>query len=491
MPRLSFWALGVLGGFGVAYGGYYHAYIPQRTAQLTADERLERRKKPLQDAIHAYSRLQAAVEQQVAITPSSSLSLVGKQQDTSAWRTNAEKIIFFCDVQRLRALLLGLSTHVITEKDLCGRLQQLSAWEARHCTELNFRSAPLSCLQTVRCAACFVLYLLCFRMLSRVLGMWSGSSRWQVWLQHSAAARITEALEIQVHLTAENTKLDNGGCQAACGAPRRYITLNTTHWIEEVGFWACPNNPLLHSQPGGAPAAVHRQDAENYHVELLRGRPTMASSPSAEPWCHLLWCGPSGSATAYTTTYAEHWRRLEALLQERLSKGGENREAGSLMRATEVSLGYPVLSNTRELECDGGHAIHYIPVGISGLPHLLYVDAAHAKADVRPHETREETYARVQRAQFVHTRTVAAVKRASADSTTATAPQSLSRLQEWRIYRSFPCWHRVWWGSIYGGGSRRSSTSLHYHLGNASTATEYASAAMAASKAAETFAAAL
>ncbi|TPP44351.1 hypothetical protein CGC21_5920 [Leishmania donovani] len=506
MPRLSFWAVGMLAGFGVTYGGYYRVYVPQRAAKLAADQRLEQCKLPYQDAIRAYSRLQRAVEQQVAIASSLPSSSAGARPDTSAWHTNGEKIRFFCDVQRMRALLLGLPHHLITEKDLRAKLQQLSVWESQHCTELNFRSAPLSFSQTLRSSACFVIYLLCFRVLSPLLRAWDSSGGWQARLQHSVSTRIVEALEIKVLLTVADCESLSGSSEAAGGPSRGYITLNTTHWIEEVGFWACTNNPLLHRRPASPPAAVGRQGVDSCHVELLRGFPITACSSNAAPqdggvssftlpalrqrWCDLLWCGPSASATAYTTAYAEHWRRLEARQRERLSRTTEGGEAASLMTAADVSLGYPVLSCTSQLECAVGHEAYYIPVGISGLPHVLYVDAAHAKPDVRPRRTREETYARVQQAQFAHASSAVSAKRAPADSTIAAVPQTPSRLHEWQAHRGFPCWCRAWWGGVYGGGPRRSSTTLHYHLGSASTAAEYASAAIAASQAAETFTAA-
>ncbi|KAG5490948.1 hypothetical protein JIQ42_00834 [Leishmania sp. Namibia] len=496
MPRLSYWAVGVLASGGVAYGGYYHVYVPQRMAQLATDQRLNQCKRPYQDVIHAYSRLQAAIEQQLATVSSSpSSSSADARQDTSAWHTNTEKILFFCAVQRMRALLLGLPDHLITEKDRRAHLQQLAAWEAQHCTELNFRPAPLSVSQTLRCAACFFIYLLCFRVLSPVLSVWAGSAGWQAPLQHSVAARIAEALEVKVVLTVQDRESHNDSCEVAREPSHCYITLNTTHWIEEVGFWACPNNPLL-----------RRQGADNGHLELLRGLPIRMGSSNAalphgfassftppalrQPWCHLLWCGPSASATAYTTTYAEHWRRLAALQQDRVSGRGESGKAASLMTATDVSLGYPVLSDTDQLECNAGHEAHYIPVGISGLPHVLFVDAAHAKADVRPRHTREETYARVQQAQFARDPSAGSTKHAPADSTIAAVPQTPSRLHEWQAHRGFPCWLRVWWGGVYGDGRRRSSATLRYHLGSASTAAEYASAAIAASQAAEVFTAA-
>ncbi|CBZ30623.1 conserved hypothetical protein [Leishmania mexicana MHOM/GT/2001/U1103] len=496
----------MLTGFGVAYGGYYRVYVPQRAAQLAADQRLEQCKLPYQDVIHAYSRLQRTIEHQVAIASSLPSSSAGARPDTSAWHTNAEKIRFFCDVQRMRAVLLGLPHHFITEKDLRAKLQQLSIWESKHCTELNFRSAPLSFSQTLRSSACFVIYLLCFRVLSPLLRVWDGSGDWQAWLQHSVSTRIVEALEIKVLLTAPDRELLNCSSGVACELSRGYITLNATHWIEEVGFWACPNNPLLHRRTASQPAAAGCQGVDTCHLELLRGVPIMECSSNAAPqhggassftfpalrqrWCDLLWCGPSASAAAYTTTYAEHWRRLEALQRERLSRRTEGGEAVPMMTAADVSLGYPVLSCTSQLECAVDSEAYYIPVGISGLPHVLYVDAAHAKPDVRPRRTREETYACVQQAQFAHASSAVSVKHATADSTIAAALQTPSRLHEWQAHRGFPCCRRVWWGGVYGGGPRRSSTTLHYHLGSASTAAEYASAAIAASQAAEAFTAA-
>ncbi|CAM43288.1 conserved hypothetical protein [Leishmania braziliensis MHOM/BR/75/M2904] len=506
MPRLSFWAVGVLAGWGITYEGYHHIYVPYRTSQLAVDQRWERSKMPYHDAIHAYSRLQTVIEQQLAMRSSSPLSSsASARQDTSVWYTNAEKILFFCDVQRVRALLLGLPHHLITEKDLRAKLQQLSVWEAQHCTELNFRSAPLTFSQALRSAMCFVIYLLCFRVLSPLLSVWNGSAGWQARLQHSVAVQIAEALEIKVLLTVQESESCNVSSEVARGTSYRYITLNATHWIEEVGFWACPNNPLLRHRSVSAPAPVRSEEVDDYHLKLLRGLPMMTCSSNAapqhsgalnfvstalrQPWCYLFWCGPSASATAYATTYAEHWRRLEARQQECLSRGGEDDEAASLMTATDVTFGYPMLSNTDQLECEVDHEAHYIPVGISGLPRVLYVDTAHAKDDVRPRRTREETYARVQQAQFARAPSAAPTMRAPADSIAA-VPQTSSRLHEWQAHHGPPCWLRVWWGGVYGGGPRRSNATLHYHLGRASTVAEYASAAIAASQAAGAFTAA-
>ncbi|KAK7194682.1 hypothetical protein NESM_000387200 [Novymonas esmeraldas] len=472
MPRLSFWAAGVLIGVGGTYGGYYGVYVPRRAARLAADQRLEESKMPYQEVIHAYSRLRTSTEQQAAVA--AALPASRAPGGTSSFATNAEKLLFFCELQSLRARLLALPRHFTTEKDLRGMLQQLTAWEAQHCTELNFRPAPLTTAQTLRSMACLALYLLCFRVLGPLLGAWSGGAEWRAQLQHRAAARIVETLEVQVRLTSKDDAArssdSGGGDGVGAGRPvRRYVTLNATHWIEEVGFWACPNNPLLPQPPPLAPPSSGSGDSHG------------APSPRI----------PSAAVVTCASTYAEHWRRVPTAPQERTRGGGSGGDgAPPLVTATDVSLGYPVLCDTSQLSADkSAPEALYQPVGVSGWQHLLYLDAAHANADVRPRLTRKETYARVQEAQFAR----APVAPSARTTSTDTVPTlEVPRRSDWPAHRGLPCWCRVWWGGAYGGrgtGSRRSGAVLHYHIGPVSTAADYAAAAIAASQAAGTAAA--
>lgn len=475
MPRLSFWAFGLIGGAGGAYAGYHHVYLPRQAALLAADQQMQASKAPYQQVVHAFSQLQAALQKQTALHSSLPASASPARPSSSVWHTNAEKILFFCDVQRVRAALLALPRHLATERDLCAMLRHLGEWEARHCSELNFRVAPLTWSQTAECALCLALYLLCFRIVGPLLRVWQGGeSATAAHVQHRAAARITDALGVRVSMTVEA----GDGVVSSDGAVQpQYIALNAAHWIEEVGFWACHNNPLLNTAPSAGRTTPRK---------LLRGAAVAATEPLG--WQRLVWSGPSASATAYTTTFAALWRCTAAAQRTR---DGDSDAAAALAATSEVSLGYPLLSDPSRLdESLRDAAPLVIPVGISGLPHLLFVGAAHAVPDVRPRRTREEVYESVQRAQFRRSSNAPSPTASPTAMREAQHQPASAELRQWRAARAFPWWRRVWWGGVYGSTRRTDTASLHYHLGRPCVAAAYTSAALAASEAAETIASA-
>lgn len=479
MPRLPFWGLSAAAAASMSYAGYHFVYESYYVAQRTEEQRLTDSKQHYQDVIHAYARLRARLEQQQQ-------QLGRNGAASSAWFTNADKIVFFCDVQLLRRLLWTLPHHAVTEQDLCRMFLELAGWERRNCTELHFRDTPLLFTQTMRSLACYALYVLIFRVAAPLLGMWDGFAGGQVRLLHHAARFITGALEINVVMTTSAAKSSSAEMsndssaksvdeenrkQAAAvqsEASAQCITLSTEHWIEEVGFWASASNPLL---------AQHLRT----HKSLKQSQETRSSAP-----VRLMRGSP-----AAVTTYAEHWRAVAA---QDLAREKEPAVSSSPtlvdVAAEEVSLGYPALPSAARLMSTESSSIskaaQYIPVGISGLPHVLYVDAAHAVSDVRPRRTREEVYAQREQAQFVRTAAVAADGSKVADDEHAKAggaASPLTALRRWRTDGGPPCWQHMWWGGVYGGA--HPSYTLHYHLGAPCTAANYVTEAIEASRAAE------
>ncbi|KPA85941.1 hypothetical protein ABB37_00241 [Leptomonas pyrrhocoris] len=488
MPRLPFWGFGAAATAGMSYAGYHFVYEPRQAAQHDEENHLTHVKQPYQDVIHAYACLRAKVEEQLR---------------SAAWCTNADKTVFFCDVQLVRSQLWTLPRHLTTEHDLHRMLAELSLWEKQHCTELHFRDKPLLLTQTLRSMVCFALYALIFRVAAPLLGLWDGFAGGQAQLLHHTARVITNTLDIGVVMTStekprletRSAKDDTHGEGEKSAA--RYITLSPVHWIEEVGFWACANNPLLTQHLHNMPHSKDKHDGGGATLRLLRASP-------------------------YATTYTQLWRQVAVETQADEKREAEAALASPQLSASpssslvhvaaeEVSLGYPVLFGNVALPTESKkHGMYcapdvtrYIPVGVSGLPHLLYVDAAHAVADVRPRLTREEVYARRQRAQLVRAsgadlmRTTKAEEEgrsqlaATVATATATAATSaLTELQHWRACGGIPWWRRAWWGGVYGG-SRPSVTApsytLRYHLGAPSTAADYVAKSIEASRAAESF----
>jgi hypothetical protein len=515
MPRLQFWGLSAAATAGVSYAGYHYVYEPRHVAQVGEEHHLTVSRRQYQDVVHAHARLRAKVEEQLRSNSSSSSGAVAS---AGAWFTNAEKIVFFCDIQLVRRLLWSLPHHLTTEQDLRRMFGELSLLEKQHCTELHFRDTPLLFTQTLRSMACYALYVLTFRVAAPLLALWDGLAGRQAWLQHHAARFITNALGIEVVMVvaAEKSRLrdesplvhagdagDENSSAASVSTldgdtPVRYIMLSTTHWIEEVGFWACANNPLLAQHPREEGQASANQSRDGATVRLLR-------------------VSPCGNLTP-ATTYAQHWRHkaAEELAREKatpdvaslagapipppppaLPSSPVSSSTSSLVdvAATEVSLGYPVLTvedalqSHHERKAPSSSAASYIAVGVSGLPRVLYVDAAHAAADVRPRLTREEVYARRQRAQFTR---VTSPFSPSADATAElklTSAAALTKLQRWRIGGGLPWWRRVWWGGVYGESCRASaaapSCTLRYYLGTPCTAGNYVTEAIEASRAVE------
>lgn len=555
MPRLSVWFLGSTTTIATAYLGYKRVYEPYHNAQRVSDRLLESSKQPYQDAAHAFAQLAASLDQHQA-TLQVSQSVHCKSPDAvarrrSAWFTNAEKIIFFCQLQQLRAQLWALPIHLTTWSDRQQTLRQMEEWEATHCTELFFRDEPLTLRQMGSCLVCYVLYVMTFRVLPTLL-RWPEANPRRCQLQHRVAALITRSLGIDVTMTREKNDDDqrfrshvtdirgphamdsdtvNEIMPPSDTRPVRYLLLNMTHWIEEVGFWACSSNPLILPSTSGVTAPP---DAAALH--LLEGQafiiPDAAPSWMTTIFLSPLWTFPSASATAFTTTYTQHWGQVVAqhktmevamAAQGRLSKSEVSRDvppvadtAASDNFSAEVSLGYPLLSNVSALQKmevaasnggSGGDTPLWVPVAAHGLPSVLFIDAAHGQLDVRPRTSRHETFTRLHEAQYPLARhpttppistTVHSAEKGGKEASEmlpgqlsgdAAPPSAATGLQHWRLQNGFRWWSPLWWGRVYGGPSRsgnRCRRSLHYHIGQQTTSKDYASeAAKTSQRAAE------
>lgn len=510
MPRLPFWGFSTATIAGAWYTGYHFIYEPRQAAQHGEEEQLTQSKLQYQDVIHAYARLRTRLEEHLGKSAAvASASSTSPQESRAAWFTNAEKIVFFCDMQLIRRLLWTVPHHLTTEKDLHRMFGDLAQWETQHCTELHFRDKPLLLTQTLRSLACFVVYVLVFRIADPLLSLWTGFATGLAQLRHGTAQFITKTLEIDAVMVTEDKPKRNGATHlqhheveekgmevgaAQNSAAVQYVTLSTSHWIEEVGFWACANNPLLtQGRLTEEPTLKHNRERATPSLLCAYSLPSHVSATNSLPWHRASWCMPFPSVSALTITYAQHWRQVAAAELAKETRGTAlSSSPVSLLdvAATEVSLGYPLLTSATSLPSEGKDAprvaARYIPVGVGGLPHLLYVDASHAVTDVRTRQTREEVYAQRQRAQYAHSASV--VSKGSNAVHASAEPPLLSELQMWRVQGGPPWWRRVWWGGVFGG--RRSSATapsytLRYYVGEPCTAAEYVTAAIEASRAVE------
>ncbi|CCW64896.1 unnamed protein product [Phytomonas sp. EM1] len=547
MPRLHVWFAGAIAASGVSYVAYWHIYLPRVTFQAAFEEKLEIEKQNLQGVFQRLTQLKVSVEH--ALSKKSFLSpavdghgvggsgfLHNALPSSSVWATNREKLLFFCELQQVRYLFFSLPYLVkgfllATRAEAASLLETLNAMERQHCDFLNFRDEALSFGQQITCLICFWVYVIGFRWIPALCWREDTPRRRQFF--HQLAKRITSALEIETTLHVD--AVENPWALANDGEGREiaqtplppdpYLVLNAVHWIEEVGFWACANNPLL--------LPKEPSDGGNPLSSGLR----LLSTPS-DSFFRLFgenFTRARPRAVAFPITFAHHWqgcwRRRERGLHSALKidppSSREDASEENAARLSEgsppTSFGYPLTSDLAALEAflqtthpsranphqnreDHAGTPHsigkpegdafrrekmnpsppWIPVAVAGLPRLLFVHPSVSRADKRPRPTRSAVYEHLARKQFSESapgdqilveasnamreemernENASNASRGGQKETTNALPDHVrASLIEWQQQCSLPSFSKVWWGGVYGGRSR--GRGLHYHVGH-------------------------
>ncbi|RNF26797.1 uncharacterized protein Tco025E_00953 [Trypanosoma conorhini] len=430
MPRLPVW----FGGAALASGGYYvfyhHFYTPRHTTRRRHESAVEAEKLKLQSVLQRYAVLRQMVQ---------------KLQQSSAAATNRERLYIYCELQQLREAFYTLPMRAQSASEKQSVLQDLDAVEVTHCTALNFRDGALTLRQMITCQFCFGLYVVCFCLLDPVLRrvQCEAVERARRRGLHAVSRWMLHRLRIPVTMTLEDTlpcKNDHSD-----GAEAAYIVFSPQHWIEVVGFWACPTNPLL----------------TNMRVRCL-------SACDAVPF-ELHWRG--------------RWERMQKELQD--PAAAVVGEAAVRSPTVQSSFGYPLATRVGRGDgrCDGGTdpadsttgaaALRLLPVASAGMPRVLFVGDAVARSDVRARPTLHEVYTNVQQRQFVVKHDVAKGSKTQSDAGGRDA--ALAQLRAWRQRGGVPVWHSVEWGSVYGDvgpAGNRDRRELVFRVGRLCSARE-------------------
>lgn len=265
MPRLHVWAVGALSTASLYHLAYNRVVLPRVTTQHHVEQRLESEKRSLQSVIQQYALLERASQEQ---EQRDTRAVTHAHNDTtrlySPWQRHRDRLLFYCQLQRVRQAFDQLPTRALSESARQHYLHRLQAMQSRGCRDglLQGRPTALTGLQRARCALCYVVYILCFRCLPR---LWRRDSfRRRAWL-HQTAQWILDTLEMSCRMTMDaHTSSANETIDSIVQSSNRHynadvgqddlvhtcelhelLVLPTQHWIEEVGFWACANNPLL------------------------------------------------------------------------------------------------------------------------------------------------------------------------------------------------------------------------------------------------------
>ncbi|CCW71909.1 unnamed protein product [Phytomonas sp. Hart1] len=590
MPRLHVWFTGAFAASGISYLSYWHLYLPHITAQAAFEGKAEFDKQHLQGVLRRLSQLNAAVAQARARNSLSPPAPNSPTDSASVWWTNREKLNFFCELQHLRCLFFALPYLVkgfslVTRAEASALLRTLNALEAQHCDGLYFRAESLTLFQQMKCLLSFWIYVIGFKWIPALY--WRKDTPRRRRFFHDMARRITSILEIETAMTmdtddtnetmhpsvkpnaVDEEELVEKGGQSVEGvlSSTQYVVFNATHWIEEVGFWACPNNPLL-------------QQTLSPRMEILSSYSNVggagdASSPSSDSFFSAIYKRLTFSrpcAAAFPLTFDKHWRTRWANREEDYARRVEHLSHGypplvpisdvvsnyqdkpshiltkrkefshdlkstedehtaeSDWRSPNTSFGYPLCSDLTSLSSfhqttqpplsrartphnnlkkdtedakyigkDAGSASSrkakdispppWIPIAVGGLPRLLFVDASLAKPDVRQPTTRTSVYHHLIQTQFPEsspgdpnplersnsTSKMPSNEKVRSDRTLccpigkekATLDGIRGDLVRWQgEWCGLPCFSKVWWGRVYGGGRGSRRRGLHYHVGH-------------------------
>lgn len=273
MPPLRHWLLGIGLCSASGYLGYHHVYVPRVYQQepLERQWELERSKaQQLWQELVLLEKFAPQVDQgqkkseDVSIRPRSFCS---KER-------NQKKLSLFYELQRARSSLLDVLTsrnpiiaRSISYSQAIDYLHRVQRLQITYCTPLSFHQDSLTLIQKVKYMFSLCLYIFVFQ----VLPVFIPFSFLDVDLFHLVSKYIVLTLEIPCSMTIaekvdpekvvdgshaisskEKGKLKLRSMHPAASKLREQasslkIILPAQHWIEEVGFWACENNPLLFS----------------------------------------------------------------------------------------------------------------------------------------------------------------------------------------------------------------------------------------------------
>lgn len=499
MPRLHVWAVCSVITATTGYLGYHSYYQPLVAFQEQEERSVTARKMGLQEVICQFNLLQHAVEQALhscnlrdfGATPQSG------NASESCFVTNKEKLLLYCSIQRIRNLLFGLPLRAQCEREFDALLSSLDDTERIYCGVLNFRDEALTLGQVIWCFTCYVCYTMVFRLLPLLWRPSSPLALYQVY--HLVAASITKTLEIETSLSvsrdvgsdARGNQLESASEPATDGRAPSYLVLNAVHWIEDVGFWACANNPLLHPERDRWHLSILQKRHDRYPAatswaESFVGRPQLQAYalPFDRLWTRV------GSERKLSQEEALH--RTRVLLEEMrgptavlttaaMTEWTTPTAAKSPTEETEgrCSLGYPLTCDTSRLQRSETNADDstspqptrpWVPVGVAGLPRVLFVGPLAAREDIRQSLRSNAVFRYLRDAQEQPNTTRVPV---GTPRTTAPLEDWLRQLQQ---VAGVTCWSPVWWGGVYGGVTWRGRTvkrRLHYHIGVPSTAVEF------------------
>lgn len=327
-------------------------------------------------------RASQAVWQRLALLEQKSRQLDTKRKSTALSISTTERLQLFADLQEARASLLDILTSSNTSiarsmnhAQAVDFLRRLDAIEAIHCTKLSFRRTALSWTERARCFACFCIYLLYFKILPF---LFPSDGVWTPQFYHAVSTIIMDLLDIPCSMEMGPNWMDelykasealnpSSSSTLTSSSHRVKLLLPTQHWVEEVGFWACDNNPLL---------AVSPWDLQGSERMSLR-----------------ICTGPS---VTYDWWWRQHFDRFPAVRQYMASVRKPWRMGYPLVPSSETIT---VQSDLPEKN-DDADSITSVPVAIAGLPGICDPDLNTINVE-NTAVKRKRTYDYVVEQQFV------------------------------------------------------------------------------------------
>nr|CCC93547.1 unnamed protein product [Trypanosoma congolense IL3000] len=466
MPRLHMWLLGAaLAGCG------RYAFRNSRYADWCKDE------EAVESVVGTEKYQNSYVTQQWAL-----LNRTVQDLPHGLCSTNWERLFVYCKIQLLRSMVYRIPLRAMPEADRKVLLLQMDKLELKQCTALNFRERPLSFLQTVTCQLCYGLYILCFCVIEPVLHCFAAEQVCRQFL-HNTSKCIVHLLQIPVSMTLEeplggnsrandNDKYLNEPC---------YLVFYPQHWVEVVGFWACPVNPLL----------------TNAWLQLW---PTSLreSIPYDVHW-YTEWKRMQNGLTAFPREYTDDNVNNCAVKAPPSLSGATAMEGDNPTMVS--SYAYPCASLIDSSKLTGIHTVGgsceaitsetvselrpaFVPVVSYGLPRVLFVNNSVARSDVRSRRTQKDVYNELQRLQYQEnidgvtgSDGVASAGRVNGVSTSVAEEEQkqIEKLRLWKFRGGAPLWHRITWGSVHGGDSQegnRDQRELQYRIGSPCSASQ-------------------
>lgn len=245
------------GCFGVAglsgYVGYQKLYLERRSNQENFESVWEKERLVSQE-----------LWQKMVVLEHKAKNLeIGRQQSRSfsSLLVSNEKLSIFYEVQKIREALFSILTSTsaalsrsVTFSQATDLLHRLDTVENTYCGPLPadaFRDRRLTAAQIVKYFVCYAIYLVCFKWFSTLI-----PNEDKPIFFHEVGKSILQTLDISATIEVldqhggrtkskknSDTELLASASVHANQSP--CIIMPVQHWIEEAGFWACENNPLL------------------------------------------------------------------------------------------------------------------------------------------------------------------------------------------------------------------------------------------------------